>query len=147
MQNTSRQSSISQIKIQQNQHLVSNSTSQVDNDIIELDITPPASPSSNLANHLTSRMEGLLANEVTPSTVQHPEVMRSLNLIPINQCKPQTSSLFRQEGNTTSINGNNILSSDSLASSNATPNDSNNSAKPTMAQSSKQSMDAQPPVR
>ena len=73
-----------------------------DADIIELDITPPTSPSS-LASHLTSRMEEVMANkssEIISNPPPHPEMIRSLNLIPNSYYGRQSSSVTNNGNNT-----------------------------------------------
>ena len=79
-------------------------------DIIELDITPPTSPPS-LASHLTSRMEDVIANN-TPDSISnksienrsnsapHPEMIRSLNLIPTTDYGKQPSTSVSSRINT-----------------------------------------------
>ena len=73
-----------------------------DADIIELDITPPTSPSS-LASHLTSRMEEVMANK-SPEIISNPppylEMIRSLNLIPNNENGKRSSGASNNGINT-----------------------------------------------
>ena len=79
-------------------------------DIIELDITPPTSPPS-LATHLTSRMEDVIANDAPDSisnqsndnrsnSAPHPEMIRSLNLIPTTDYGKQPSTSVSSRINT-----------------------------------------------
>ena len=73
-----------------------------DADIIELDITPPTSPSS-LASHLTSRMEEVMANkspEIISNPPPHLEMIRSLNLIPNNESGKLSSGVLDNGINT-----------------------------------------------
>ena len=70
-------------------------------DIIELDITPPTSPSS-LATHLTSRMEEVIANKSVESNSNpgpHPEMIRSLNLMPTREFGKQPTTSMNSGGN------------------------------------------------
>ena len=77
------------------------STSSHEADIIELDITPPTSPSS-LATHLTSRMEEVMANKSADANSNlgpHPEMIRSLNLIPTSEFGKQSSTSMNNGAN------------------------------------------------
>ena len=92
------------------QNAQNNTSMNQEADIIELDITPPTSPPS-LATHLTSRMEDVIANNAPDSianqsienrsnSAPHPEMIRSLNLIPTTDYGKQPSTSVSSRINT-----------------------------------------------